>query len=104
MRTVSALVPLLAIVCLADDTERSLKLEFDDLAAKAAALIQTVNEMEQHARENGQTLSPDLLEHRALVQSSIDRAAEALQTKDLRLLRERLNRARGQIERLRKMV
>ena len=104
MRTAAALFPALAILAGAQDTERSLRLEFDNVSAKASAIIETVNAMEQRAKELGQSLHPGLIEQRALVQSSIDRAQEALDAKDMARLRERLTRARGLIERLNKML
>jgi hypothetical protein len=104
MRILAALLPATAIMAYAQDVDRKLQNEFDELAAKASAVIETVNAMEQRARDNGQSLHPDLIEQRALVQSSMDRAGEALRSKDMPALRERLTRARGHIERLNKML
>jgi hypothetical protein len=98
------LFPAIAIVAYAQDVDQALKLEFDDLAAQAGALVETVNAMEQRAKDMGESLHPDLVERRALVQTSIDVAAEALRAKNMPALRERLTRARGHIERLKKMI
>jgi hypothetical protein len=104
MKFPGALLPAMALVAYAQNVDRNLQNEFDDVAAKASALIKTVNAMEQRASDNGQSLHPNLVEQRALVQSSIDRAEEALHAKDMTALRERLTRARGYIERLNKML
>jgi hypothetical protein len=104
MKIQGALFPAIALVAYAQDVDRKLQNEFDDLSAKASALIETVNAMEQRAKDLGQSLHPDLIAQRTLVQSSIDRAGEALQAKDMPALRERLTRARGHIERLNKML
>jgi hypothetical protein len=100
----AALLPAIALIAFAQDVDRDLKLEFDDLSAKASAIVETVNAMEQKAKDNGESLHPNILEQRALVQSSIARAEEALRAKDRPALRERLTRARGHIERLNKML
>jgi hypothetical protein len=99
-----ALLPAIALLAPAQEVDRDLRLALDDLSAKASALVETVNALEQKAKDNGQTLHPDLIEQRALVQSSIIRAEEALRDKDNTALRERLTRARGHIERLGKML
>jgi hypothetical protein len=80
------------------------KAEFDELVAKASAVIDTVNAMEDRARAAGQSLHPDLIARRALVQSSMDDAQKALDANDGDLLKERLKRARGHIERLNRML
>jgi hypothetical protein len=104
MNSAALLLPAIALVAYAQDVDRKLQNEFDELAAKASAVVETVNAMERRARDNGQSLHPDLIEQRALVRSSIDRAEEALRGKDMPALRERLIRARGHIERLNKML
>jgi hypothetical protein len=88
----------------AETPEHRLKVEFDELAAKATAAIETVNGMEQRAKANGQALHPDLIAQRILVQTAMDDAEEALRAKDLDALRERLKRARSHIERLYSML
>lgn len=81
-----------------------LKLEFDHLSARASAGIDTVNSMQERARASGETLHPDLLVQRNLVQSSMDAAQEALRASDNARLRERLKRARVHIDRLYTMI
>jgi hypothetical protein len=105
------LVVLLAMAALAGaaiaadrPVDRRLKREFDELSAKATAIIDTVNAMEERARADGQSLHPDLVARRALVQSSMDEAEKALRADDADALRERLKRARGHIEKLNKML
>jgi hypothetical protein len=84
--------------------DRSLQLEFDELAAKATAAIDAVDAMEKRAQADGQSLHPNLIAQRALVQSSMDNAEKALRANDTDRLRERLKRARGNIDRLSKML
>lgn len=97
----AAIVALAGGASAADTSaEHKLKIEFDELAAKATAAIDTVNSMEERAKANGQSLHPALVAQRILVQSSMDDAEEALRAKDMEALRERLKRARAQIERL----
>lgn len=102
--TSRALLPTIALVAFAEGVDRDLKLEFDDLSAKASAMIETVNTFEQQAKDKGETLHSDIAEQRALVQTSIARAEAALRDKNNTELRERLTRARGHIERLSKML
>ena len=84
--------------------EHQLKLEFDELAAKATAAIEMVNGMEERARDAGSTLNPDLIAQRILIQSTMDEAQESLRAKDMDALRERLKRVRGHIEKLYRML
>jgi hypothetical protein len=103
-------VPMLAVVLASTanatekPTEHQLKIEFDELAAKASAAIDTVNGMEQRARDDGQTLHSSLLIQRNLVQSTMDEAQESLSAKKLDQLQERLKRARAHIDRLYRMI
>jgi hypothetical protein len=93
-----------AAVAADSSTDRQLKVEFDELASKATAAIDTVNAMEQRARADGQTLSPSLTAQRVLIQSGMDQAEEALRARDMVQLRDRLKRVRGYIERLYQML
>jgi hypothetical protein len=103
-KTAAALVPAVAMVAYAEDARKSMQAEFDELAARATAAIDTVNSMEDRARADGFSLHPDLIAQRSLVQSSMNSAEEALREKDFSRLRERLKRARGHIDRLYKML
>jgi hypothetical protein len=94
----------LAAIAADRSAERRLKIEFDELAAQATAAIDTVNAMEERARAAGQSLHSSLIARRALVQSSMDEAEKALRADDMGLLRERLKRARGHIDRLYRML
>ncbi len=103
-RILPVLVPALAMVARADVVDRSLKIEFDELSAKAAAAVDTVNAMEQRAKDAGNSLTPDLLTLRALVRSAMDDAGKALRDGDANELRKCLDRARGLIDRLYKTL
>ncbi|HKD04316.1 MAG TPA: hypothetical protein VKB79_00315 [Bryobacteraceae bacterium] len=104
MRRPAALIPAIALAATAQQVDRKLQSEFDDLSAKAAAMIETVNAMEQRARDNGDLINPAILERRALLQSSIQRAEDALRDKDMGALREQLVRARGHLDKLSRMI
>jgi hypothetical protein len=84
--------------------EHKLKLEFDELAAKATAAVEMVNGMEERARDAGSMLNPDLIAQRILIQSTMDEAQESLRAKDMDALREQLKRVRGHIEKLYRML
>lgn len=94
----------LALIAADKPVDHRQKVEFDELAAKASAVIDTVNAMEDRARADGQSLHPDVVARRALVQSSMEDAQKALDANDGDLLKERLKRARGHIERLNRML
>jgi hypothetical protein len=108
MNRLAALVPIAAVSSCAmsagTPVDRSLKIEFDELAAKATAVIDTVNALEERARADGQSLHPNIIARRALVQSSMDDAERALRANDMAGLGERLRRARGHIDRLYRML
>jgi len=107
MNRVFVPIAMAALSCAANGADQPadhrLKLEFDELSAKATAGIGTVNFMERRANEDGLSLHPNLIAQRALVQSSMDDAQEALRANDMDALRTRLDRARGIIDRLYRM-
>jgi hypothetical protein len=84
--------------------EKGLKVDFENLAARAEAAIETVNAMEERARAAGEALHPALLEQRNLVRASMDAAEESLRASDNAGLRERLKRARAHIDKLYTMI
>jgi hypothetical protein len=100
----AALLPALVMVAAAEDIDRKLKLEFDELSARTTAAVETVNSMEIRAKESGYSLNPDILAQRELLVSTMESAGEALRAKDAELLRKRLDRARGLVDRLFKML
>jgi hypothetical protein len=104
MRRSVALIPAIVLAAAAQQVDRKLQNEFDEVSSKAEAIIETVNAMEQRARDNGDLINPGILERRALLQSSIRRAEEALRSGDAQTLREQLVRARGHLEKLSHMI
>jgi hypothetical protein len=84
--------------------DRQFKIEFDELAARASAVIDTLQAMEARARAAGYSLHPNLVAQRVLVESSMDSAEKALCTNDIEQLGERLKRARALIDRLYRML
>jgi hypothetical protein len=104
MRRPAALIPAVVLAAAAQQVDRKLQNEFDELSSKAAAMIETVNAMEQRARDNGDLINPAILERRAILQNSIHRAEEAVRSGDSQALREQLARARGHLDKLSRMV
>ena len=107
MKWLVALIVTLALALSANAGRQSgdekLKIEFDELAAKATAGIETANGMEQRAKAGGLSLHPNLLTQRILVQTAMESAQESLRAGDMVMLQTRLKRARATIERLYKM-
>ncbi len=104
MRRPAALVPAIVLTASAQQIDREPQNEFDELSSKAAAMVETVNALEQRARDNGDLINPGILERRALLQNSIHRAEEALRSGDAQGLREQLVRARGHLDKLSRMI
>lgn len=98
------LIPAVAIVMQAASVPQKLKIEYDELAAKAGAITETVNAMEDRAKAAGHSLNSNLIAQRTLVRSSMDDATDALKKDDAPRLKECLDRARAIIERLSKSI
>jgi hypothetical protein len=84
--------------------ERRLRQEFDDLAARASALIQVVDQMDANLRQQGLMLHPDVASARNSLVAAMESASEALEHRDWPELRKSLGRARGWLDRLRRQL
>lgn len=93
-----------ALLQASTDKERHLRLEFDDVAAHATALIQVVDEMEASFQQQGLTLHPDIASARDHLVVTMDAASRAMEKHDWNHLRKCLDRARGWIEQLRRKL
>ena len=89
-----------ALVFAADKPERRLRVEFDELAARATAILEVVHDAELNLADRGLSLHPDILAARNSVEGAMDDAEKALFAKDWRALKPRLDRARACIEQL----
>jgi len=103
MKTCLAILLWAALLSGSTGKERLLQ-EYDDLAARAHALVGVVDNMEASLRQQGSMLHPDIVEAREHVVSAINSAAEARDNQDWPLLRKRLDRARGFVEQLRRKL
>lgn len=93
-----------ALLSPSSEKERHLRLEYDDLAAHAQALIETVDEMKANLQQQGLVLHPEIASARNHLGAAMDRATEALEKQDWAQLRKHLDRARGWMERLRRRL
>lgn len=84
--------------------ERHLRQQYDDLAARASAMIDLVDNKQADLRQQGLTLHPDIVTARNSLESSMGRATEALNREDWKDLRRNLDRARGWIDRLQRQL
>lgn len=84
--------------------ERHLRVEYDDTAARASALIEMVDNMQADLRQQGLTLHPEIVTARNSLQAAMERATEALDRQDWNDLRKSLDRARAWIDKLRRQL
>ena len=104
MNSFLAILLCAALLSTSTEKERRLRLEYDDIAADAEALVQLVSTMEANLHQQGLALHPDIASARNHLVSAMDSAAEALENQDWNQLRKRLDRARGWVERLRRKL
>ena len=104
MNRFTAILLCAALLSVSTAKERRLRQEFDDLAARASALVEVVDQTEANLRRQGQTLHPDIAAARNSLVAAMDRASSALERHDWTELRRSLDRARGWIDRLRRQL
>lgn len=104
MRLLALLLCLTALTFATDQgvtkSERRLRREFDELTARAIAILDVVRNSEQQHADRGLSLHPDILAARNRVEAAMDDAEESLNAKDWWALKARLQRARGFVEQL----
>lgn len=86
------------------DKERRLRLEYDDLTAQAAALVEAANQTEADLRSQGLVMHPDIASARNRLVTAMDRSADAVAQHDWKELSKCLERERGWIDRLRRKL
>jgi hypothetical protein len=84
--------------------ERRLLVEFDDVSARASALVEVVDNMQTDLREQGLTLHPEITTARNSLVAAINSASAALDRRDWKELSRSLDRARGWIDRLQRQL
>jgi hypothetical protein len=104
MSRVLAILLLAALLPVSTPKERHLRQQYDDVAARASALIGEVDRMEADLQQQGLSLHPEIKAARDSLQAAMDSAADARAREDWDQLRKDLDRARGWIDRLRRLL
>lgn len=104
MNSLAAILLCAVLLPASTAKERRLRQQFDDLAARASALVQVVDQMDDNLRRQGLTLHPDIAAARNSLVTAIDSAADDLARHDWAELHKSLDRARGWIDRLRRQL
>ena len=86
------------------EKEHRLRLEYDDLAAHAGALLDMAEQVEADLQLRGEALHPDIADARDHLILSMNSATEALDKQNWPLLQKRLDRARGWMEKLKRRL
>jgi len=100
----AALLLCSALLSSSADQEHRLRLEYDDLAAHADALIDAVDSLEASLQQQGLAIHPDIASARNHLIAARESASDALARRDWEQLRKRLERMRGWIDRLRRKL
>jgi hypothetical protein len=78
--------------------------EYDNVAARASAILDLVDHLENDLRQQGLALNPEIATSRNGLTAAMNSASGALERKDWNELRKSLDRARGWIDRLRRQL
>lgn len=103
MKTLAAIL-LCATLLPSSAKERRLQVEYDNVAARASAMLELVDHMEADLRQQGLALNPEIATSRNGLTAAMNSASSALEQKDWNELRKSLDRARGWIDRLRRQL
>jgi hypothetical protein len=104
MKLGAVLILSAGLLSAAAESERRLRLDLAHVNGRAAALLSTVRLLEDSLRPQGLSLHPDIVRERLLLESELDEAAEALRDRDLPELADRIARARGRLDVLRRKL
>ena len=104
MNFLTAILLCVTLLPVSTAKERHLRVEYDNVAAQASALIETVDNIQAELRKQGLTLHPEIVSSRNSLQAAMERATDALDRQDWDDLSKNLNRARGWIDRLRRQL
>ena len=104
MRTLAAILLCATLLPASSAKERRLQVEYDNVAARASAMLELVDHMEADLRQQGLALNPEIATSRNGLTASMNSAAGALERKNWNELRKSLDRARGWIDRLKRQL
>ena len=94
---------LLTALLLSTDNHQ-VKSEFDDVAARATAIFESVANMEARVKADGHTLHPDIRGRKLRVEMALDDAESAIKEGRWNDARKWTRRASAHLERLEKAV
>jgi hypothetical protein len=104
MNIIAAILLCVTLLPASTAKERRLLVEFDDVSARASALVETVDNMQADLRERGLTLNPEITAERNSLVAAVNSASSALDRRNWPELRKNLERARGWMDRLRRQL
>jgi hypothetical protein len=84
--------------------ERRLQVEYDNVAARASALLDLVDHLEADLHQRGLALNPEIATTRNSLTAAMNSASGALERRDWTELHKSLDRARGWIDRLQRQL
>ncbi|MEZ5403880.1 MAG: hypothetical protein R2729_29640 [Bryobacteraceae bacterium] len=99
MRLVSVLL-FLALTVPAQDGQRQLLREFDEVTAKATALIEAVDGYERTARQAGVRVHPRISLRRLLLEAAMDDAETQIKGRRWKAAAEKIAEIRGHLAKL----
>jgi hypothetical protein len=104
MRVLTAILLCATLLPASSTKERHLQVEYDNVAARASAILDLVDHLESDLRQQGLALNPEIATSRNGLTAAMNNASGALERKDWSELRKSLDRARGWIDRLRRQL
>jgi hypothetical protein len=104
MRVLTAILLCATLLPASSAKERRLRMEYDDVAARASALIELVDQLEAGLHQQGLALNPEIATVRNSLAAAMNSASGALERRDWNELHKSLDRARGWIDRLRRQL
>jgi hypothetical protein len=104
MKALTAILLFAMLLPASSAKERRLQVEYDNVAARASAILELVDHMEAGLRQQGLALNPEIATSRNGLTAAMNSASGALEQKDWNELRKSLDRARGWIDRLRRQL
>jgi len=104
MRVLTAILVCVTLLPASSAKERRLQVEYDNVAARASAMLELVDHVETDLRQQGLVLNTEIATSRNGLTAAMNSASDALERKDWSELRKSLDRARGWIDRLRRQL
>jgi hypothetical protein len=104
MRALAAILLCATLLPASSAKERRLNVEYDNVAARASALLELVDHLDAGLRQQGLALNPEIAASRNGLTAAMTSASEALERRDWNELRKSLDRARGWIDRLQRQL